>query len=109
MPRLNTLKYFVSYPADSSEGDPVGLSELRPRQFGLDEVAQGRDRKAVPAGVAHAERLEFAERFPEQPCCGVRLLHPQPQIRGRDLDAGAQQNALAAAHTASRISCDSQK
>ena len=37
------------------------------------------------------------ERLAEQPCRDVRLLHAQPQIGGRDQDAGAQQNPLAAA------------
>ena len=63
---------------------------------------QRRDRKAVGKAVAagrlaHAQRLEFAERLAEQPRRGVRLLHAQPQIGVGDLDAGAQQDPLAAA------------
>ena len=69
----------------------------------LQQRRQRRGRKAVGKSVAaggrlaQAERVEFAQRLAEQPRRRVRLLHPQPQIGVGDLDAGPQQDPLAAA------------
>jgi hypothetical protein len=43
--------HFVSCPADGAKGHPIGLGELRPRQFGLDEIAEGRDRETDRAAI----------------------------------------------------------
>src|SRR6266508_2133223 len=94
--------HFVSCSDCGPKGHPVGLGEQRPLQFGLDEARQAATRKAVgepvAAGAALAERLEFAERLARAAfaaACGFCM-------RSRKLavaiwDAGAQQDALAAA------------
>src|SRR6478736_6993897 len=95
--------HFASSPAGRRECYPIGLGELRPRQFALQQIDQRRGGKAVGKSVtrggrlARGERIELLQRFAEKPRRGMRLLDAQPQVRVGDQDASPQQDPLAAA------------
>jgi hypothetical protein len=44
--------HFVSCSASGRKSHQIGLGELRPGQFGLDESRQRRDRKTIGKAVA---------------------------------------------------------
>src|SRR5437868_15205827 len=101
-PKMKNM-HFGSCSADGGKGDPIGLGKLEFGRFRLQEGGEFGRGEAVGKAIAGAcrlarrERLELLQRLAKQPRRGVRLLHAQAQIAIGDLDAGAQQDALASA------------
>src|SRR5579883_1637043 len=88
---------------DGPELDPICLGERGARLSRLEHLDQCCDRKAVGKAVAatgllvQLSPLELGPRIAEQSRRRAGLLHAEAQVRAGDQDAGAQEDALAAA------------